>query len=256
MPNRKRLLPGAIAFYLLWAVATWFFEGRIDTLLRPEAVGARITYAFVVNLLLGIAGGFALIRYWRKRGVNNTDLVGFPGRRRTGISVAAGLALGLTLYFVQGAPSLDPTVIVNAYAQVFVVSAAEIVVCWAIVANATALDLPIRHPAAAQVVAAVIASILFGLYHYAHSAPFNTLPMVAFLSLIGLGTSAFFFISRDLAGTIVFHNFLGTFGVVQALVSANAVGPMETLQIPLLGTAGLTLAVVAAGYAAIQRQPT
>ncbi len=54
--------------------------------------------------------------------------------------------------------------------------------------------------------------------------------------------------SRDVAGTIVFHNFLGTFGVVDALSKANALAPMEVLQPPLLFTAALTVAAVAAGY--------
>ena len=54
------------------------------------------------------------------------------------------------------------------------------------------------------VLAAVLASALFGAYHYAHSTPFNTLQMVLLLAVVGLFTSAFFFVSRDIAGTIVF----------------------------------------------------
>ena len=255
MNHRVRILLSAVAFYFVWVVATWFFEGRIDTLLRPDAVGARIAYAFLANLLLGVAGGLALLWVWRRQGLERSGVLGFPGGRRTVISMIVGVVLGLVFYFVQGAPSLNPTVIVNAYAQVFVVSAAEIVVCWAVVATAVVLNLPGLRPATAELIAAVIASLLFGLYHYAHSAPFNTLPMVAFLSLIGLGTSAFFFISRDLAGTVLFHNFLGTYGVVRALVAAKALGPMNALQIPLLGTAGLTLIIIGAGYVLIRRAP-
>ena len=52
--------------------------------------------------------------------------------------------------------------------------------------------------------AAVIASLVFGVYHFAHSAPFNTVGMVSFLSMIGLLTSLVFFLSRDLYGTILF----------------------------------------------------
>jgi membrane protease YdiL (CAAX protease family) len=55
--------------------------------------------------------------------------------------------------------------------------------------------------AMSTVLAAVLASILFGVYHFAHSAPFNTVHMVLLLSAVGLVTSAFFFISRDIAGT-------------------------------------------------------
>ncbi len=87
-----------------------------------------------------------------------------------------------------------------------------------------------------------------GVYHYAHSAPFNTTQMVLLLSVVGLVTSAFFFVSRDIAGTIVFHNFLGTFGVVQALSAANALSSFEWLQPALILTALITAGFLAAGY--------
>ncbi|HVL57905.1 MAG TPA: hypothetical protein VM491_15530 [Burkholderiaceae bacterium] len=77
---------------------------------------------------------------------------------------------------------MNPVVIINAFSQVFVVSAAEVVVCWAVVGVATEASLSSRSRTFALVGAAIVASVLFGLYHYAHSAPFNTFPMVALLS--------------------------------------------------------------------------
>jgi membrane protease YdiL (CAAX protease family) len=38
----------------------------------------------------------------------------------------------------------------------------------------------------AGVVASIVASVLFGVYHFAHSAPFNEVRMVLFLAGIGL----------------------------------------------------------------------
>jgi hypothetical protein len=101
--------------------------------------------------------------------------------------------------------------------------------------------------------AGVLASVLFGAYHVAHSAPFNTIQMVSLLSVVGLVTSAFFFVSRDIAGTIVFHNFLGTFGVVQALSAANALSSLEQLQSPLIVTAAIAAGFVATGYLVLHR---
>jgi predicted acyltransferase len=72
--------------------------------------------------------------------------------------------------------------------------------------------------------------------------------MVLLLSVVGLVTSAFFFVSRDVAGTIVFHNFLGTFGVVQALSAANALSTLERQQLPLIVTALIAAGFLAAGY--------
>jgi hypothetical protein len=80
--------------------------------------------------------------------------------------------------------------------------------------------------------------------------------MVTLLTLIGLWTSAFLFISRDVYATIAFHNFLGVFGVVQALANADQIGTFSTLQLPLLGTAIVALlALIAADVFVIRRAP-
>jgi hypothetical protein len=50
-------------------------------------------------------------------------------------AVVAGLALGLGLYAALGAPTLDPVVLANAFAQVLVVSVAEVMVRWAAVGS-------------------------------------------------------------------------------------------------------------------------
>jgi hypothetical protein len=253
--HQSGLLGGALVFFVLWTAATWYFEGRIETLLRPDATGDRIVYAFVVNLFLGIAGGIAFLRYWKRRDALDTAHAGFGTAGRAAAGVTAGLISGLAAYMLQGAPSLNPTVIVNAYAQVFVVSAAEVIVCWALVGAAAQALLRRAGQAISIGLAAVLASVLFGVYHYAHSAPFNTAQMVLLLSVVGLVTSAFFFISRDIAGTIVFHNFLGTFGVVRALSQAKALSPLEQLQIPLIVTAVITASFLAAGYLILRRAP-
>ncbi len=253
MNPQAGLLRAAIAFYVVWTAATWFFEGRIDTLLRPEALGDRIAYAYVVNLLLGVAGGIAILRYWQRRGAPDTARAGYGAGRRSALAVIAGLILGLAAYLLQGAPSSNPVVIVNAFSQVFVVSAAEVVVCWALVGTAAEARMRRAGRAISIGLAAVLASVLFGVYHYAHSAPFNTLQMVLLLSVVGLATSVFFFVSRDIVGTIVFHNFLGTFGVVQALSAANALSTLERLQPALIVTAAITAGVLAAGYIALRR---
>jgi hypothetical protein len=253
MDRISRTAALALGFYLVWSLATWWFEGRIATLLRPDAVQDRLVYAFGVNLLLGVVGGAWLLRRFARDGLLEPARAGLRAGRKTPVAILAGLALGLAAYFLQGAPSSDPIVLANAFSQVLVVSAAEVIVCWSIVGVAVEAALVGRLGRLASWVAALVASALFGLYHYAHSAPFDTLPMVALLSAVGLVTSAFFFASRDVAATIVFHNFLGTFGVVQALAAAKALQPLQSLQPPLLFTAGVTLVAVAAGYVWVGR---
>jgi hypothetical protein len=96
------------------------------------------------------------------------------------------------------------------------------------------------------ILAAIIASILFGVYHFAHSPPFNTVGPVAFLTVIGLVTSAFFFISRDVYGTITFHNFFGIFGGIRALDASGNLAIFERPLIPALVTAVVAIAALIA----------
>jgi len=101
---------------------------------------------------------------------------------------------------------------------------------------------------------AAAASLSFGLYHFAHSPPFNGPTMVAFLSLVGLRTSLFFFATRDLFATIVFHNFPAVAGVTRALLDGGETEAPADLQAALLTTAALSLAIVLAGERLLPRQ--
>jgi hypothetical protein len=243
--NSVRIISWSVGLWLLWTLTTWWFEGRIGTFRRPDAVVDRLIYTAIANILIGVVGAALLLRYLLGDDAARLGHVGFGPLRRTAIWIPVGLALGLALYFGQGAPSTEPVVLLNAFAQVFVVSMAEVVICWALVGGMVALG--IGGPRWVSITAAiVVASLLFGVYHFAHSAPFNTVRMVAFLSVIGLVTSAFFFVSRDVYATILFHNFLGVFGVVQALAAGQNIAAFQTPQVPLIATALVALAVLVA----------
>lgn len=241
-PRTRGALTLALALYVLWVLVTYLLEGRILTLQRPEATGARLTYALVANILIGIGGSVLVIRLVSNLGVITLQQAGFRGLRHTAIAVAVGVVLGFLLYLVQGAPSLNPVVVLNAYAQVFVTSVAEVLVCWAVAGSVTEALLHDRGRWVSAILAAVVASVLFGIYHFAHSPPFNTVGFVVLLTVIGLVTSAFFFVSRDVYGTIVFHNFLGILGVIRALDASGNLAIFERPVVPLL-----VMAVVAIG---------
>lgn len=235
----------ALALFIVWTFATWWFEGRIQTLSRPDAVLDRLVYTVVANVVIGIAVAALLLRFLLGGNAEGRSLAGFASWRRTLLWAPLGFAAGLGLYLALGAPASDPVVLLNAYSQVFVVSMAEVVVCWSVVAAMVALGIGASKRITIPV-AAVVASLLFGVYHFAHSAPFNQIGMVGFLSAIGLLTSAVFFLSRDVYATILFHNFLGTLGVVQALAAQDGLSAFQTLQVPLIGTALLALLVLVA----------
>jgi uncharacterized membrane protein (UPF0136 family) len=127
-------------------------------------------------------------------------------------------------------------------------SIAEILVCWAVIGSVSQALLRDRGRWVSLILAAIIASILFGFYHFAHSPPFNTVPVVVFLSAIGLVTSLFFFVSRDVYGTIAFHNFLGILGVMRALEASGNLSSFERPIVPLLVMAVIAVALLIAAH--------
>ena len=234
----------ALTVFAVWMGATYALEGAPRTLLRPEAAGLRVAYAVVANLLVGVVGGGLVVRHLTRQGRLTAVAAGFGSGRRSAVATAMGFALGAIVYLLQGPPSLHPIVLVNGFAQVLPVSAAEVFVCWAVVG--AAVEASWRPRQASPVIAALVASALFGVYHLAHSPPFNTWTMVGALTMVGLGTSLFLFLGRDISGTIAFHNALALFGVLRALGEAGVLGRYETLQLPLLASAIVTVGAVLA----------
>lgn len=238
------VLPAAFGLFLVWTVATYLFEGLPRTLLRPEAAGLRITYALVVNIGVGVIGSMWILRMAVTAGALSRYRTGFGGGRRARIGVLAGLLLGGTLFVAQQPPTFDPTVLVNGFSQVLVVSIAEILVCWAVVGASVETRLRRRNVPQPRMWAAIAASALFGLYHLAHSPPFNSVRMVLLLAVVGLLTSAFFFTVRSVYGTILLHNFLALFGVLDALAREGQLAGLQQAVVPLIATAAGTLALL------------
>lgn len=245
-PYQRRALGWALVLYLLWTAATYLLEGRILTLLRPEAVGDRLIYAVVANLLIGLGGALWMLRQLCRMRVLTLYMIGFRGWKHAVGSALAGGALGLGLYAFQNDPVWHPMVLTNAFAQVWVVSTAEVLVCWAVAGSVAVAVLYRYGTRVAYTGAALLASVLFGAYHFAHSPPFNALDMALLLTAVGLGTSVFYFVSGDLYGTLVFHNLLGTYGVTQSLQAGGRLAAFEQPQLPLLAMAVVTLGLLIA----------
>jgi hypothetical protein len=230
----RRAFALTIPLYLIRVVATYLLEGRIFTLQRPEVLDARLAYALVANMLIGIGGSVLVVRALSSMRAISPRRAGFQGFAHAVLTTVVGAALGFGFYAIQGSPTFNPVIILNAYAQVLVVSVAEVLVCWAVVGSVSESLLRGRGRWTSTVLAGLIASVLFGVYHLAHSPPFNTVGLVVLLTVVGLVTSVFFFVSRDVYGTVAFHTFLGIFGVIRALESSGTLGSFERPVIPLL----------------------
>jgi len=74
------------------------------------------------------------------------------------------------------------------------------------------------------------------------------------LTVIGLVTSAYFFVSRDVYGTIAFHNFLGIFGVIEALDTSGILASFERPVVPLLAMAVVAIAALILAHARLLNQ--
>ncbi|RPH34991.1 hypothetical protein EHM92_07025 [bacterium] len=212
-PKTTTAILWSVAVYSLWTVATYLLENRMNLYQRPTVAG-RYTYVLVANVALGTIGAVWVIRSLLRSGFLTPKDVGFRSVGRIAISILVAFAAGIIyVWFLQPA-SVPFLVTLNGCAQVLPVSIAEIVVCWALL-GATFESLAKSKGKVVSVAAGILAaSFFFSLYHIGHSAPFNQINMMLFLLVPGLITSLFWFVSRELYATILFHNFQGILGVI------------------------------------------
>ena len=206
----------ALGVYLLWTGATYLLEGRIELFRDPTPAG-RAIYVLAANVVFGTGLAVWALRTFLTSKIATAKQLGFRSMKRTVIAVLVAFAVGGGLFLAQGPPSTDPLVLLNGFAQVLPVSIAEVVVCWAVIGGSFEAWGKAKGKVVGVIVGIVAANFLFGVYHYAHTAPFNETWMVFFLMIPGLVTSLVYFLGRDLYATILFHNFLGMTGVMQNL---------------------------------------
>lgn len=241
--SKNQFLYLVLGTYVIWVLATYFLEGRILTLIRPEAITDRIVYTIVANILIGILLALWVVRRGIQLQITTREFAGFRSLPRTIIALIIACVLGVIFFVLQHPVSSDPIILLNVYAQVFTGTVAEIAVCWVVV-GATFEGVTRHYGRPASIIIGIlVASVLFGVYHIGHSPPFNQPATIAFLSIIGVLTSLVYFIGRDVYATIVFHNFLGVFGVMQALSASGALASYRTPLIPLIVMAFISLII-------------
>ena len=242
LPEKLIAAGASFGFFLIWTIVTYLLEGRLLTFRRPEAVLDRFIYTLIANVLIGTVGSIILIRFLiLQTGVSHSSLFGLIGVKRLILGIVLGLVLGLVFFFIKPFASRHPILILNAFSQVLVVSIAEVLVCWVLVGGSIA---NLGNNPIFIILAVIISSFLFGMYHFGHSPPFNTFKMVMMLSMIGLFTGVFFFLTRSIYGAVLFHNFLGMKGVTDALAKSGRLDNFKRFQIPIVATAFIALMVL------------
>jgi hypothetical protein len=212
-----------IGVYLAWVSATWLLEGASGLLLQPEALAARSVYLSVANLFIG-----TLLASWAIRQIDCHSE--HAGLRRIVLGISAGMTLGAAFYgLAPGGPG-RLVVIINGFFQVLSVTIAEALVCWCLVGTTIRCILRCPSNFVWGLVFVPISAVLFGIYHFAHSPPYNTPGHVALLTIVGAVVSLYYALSREIYGTILFHNWLGTLGVLKSLEESSRLHAYERLQ--------------------------
>lgn len=249
--NRRRSIVSkalliSLSIYVAWVIATYVLEGRIDLLLRFDPVG-RILYVTIANIIIGTILAFWALRYMLSLGFISQEQLGFrKSAVRTAAVIIASAVGGLAIFLLQNPASTHPMVVFNVYMQVLPVSIAEVVVCWAVIgtsfeslAKRKVVSNKNNNKAIPILIGAVVASVLFGVYHFAHSPPFNEVNMVLFLMIPAIAPSVVYFLGRDIYGAIIIQNFLGIIGVMQAI-------DLQAYSQPLFQMYVLTIPAIAA----------
>ena len=223
----------AFGVYLVWVAATYLLEGRVNLLHQPDPLGWAV-YIVVANILIGTVMALLAMQLALKSRLVTLPQLGLRSPDHTLKFGVLAIVLGSGFLLFQGLPSPNPVVLLNGFAQVLPISIAEVVVCWAVVGTSVETFTSPWGRMRSAVVGAVVAILLFGVYHFAHSAPFNEVRLVFFLMIPAIATSLFYFFGRNLYATAIFHNFLGLYGVLQNIDLATFSRPIIPLYVMML----------------------
>ncbi|MCI0559343.1 MAG: hypothetical protein MN733_12685, partial [Nitrososphaera sp.] len=214
--SRKHLKLVALiaAVYVAWVAATYVLEGRINLLSRFDPVG-RVLYVAIANIAIGIFFSTWVLRDGLKNRIIQPKQLGLQeSKARTATIIGIAVVAGAALFLSQNPRSTDPMIVFNVFMQVLPVSIAEVLVCWSLIGTGVESITKHKGRVLSVVIGAIAASVLFGVYHFAHSPPFNEVNMVLFLMLPSIATAIAYFVGRDVYAAIIVQNFLGIVGVL------------------------------------------
>lgn len=217
--NPLKLIAIALSIYIIWVAATYLLEGRIHLFQKVDPIG-RMTFVVISNIAIGTVLSAIAIRYLLKAQLVKPEQLGLnKSRLRTAAVIASAAAGGLALFMLQNPKTLEPIVVFNVFMQALPVSIAEVMVCWALIGSSfeSIAKNNNNRKIMSVIVGAIAASVLFGVYHYAHSPPFNQTSIVLFLMLPSIATAVTYFLGRDIYAAVIVQNFMGIFGVIAEL---------------------------------------
>jgi hypothetical protein len=241
--NPLKLIAIALSIYIIWVAATYLLEGRIHLFQKVDPIG-RMTYVVIANIAIGTVLSAIAIRYLLKAQLVKPKQLGLnKSRIRTAVVITSAAAGGLALFMLQNPRTLEPIVVFNVFMQALPVSIAEVMVCWALIGSSfeSIAKNNNKRKIMSVIVGAIAASVLFGVYHYAHSPPFNQTSIVLFLMLPSIATAVTYFLGRDIYAAVIVQNFMGIFGVIANL---PALEPFRQPMVPIYVLSAVSVAVL------------
>jgi hypothetical protein len=124
--RKKKLIVIPIAMYLVWILATYLLEGRVNLLQKPDPLG-RFTYTVIANIAIGTIIAIWLLKPSITARFLTIRQLGFQSPKRILIAVTIAGLIGFLLFIAQHPVSVDPIVILNIFAQTLPTSIAEVV---------------------------------------------------------------------------------------------------------------------------------
>jgi hypothetical protein len=245
--NPLKLIAIALSIYIIWVAATYLLEGRIHLFQKVDPIG-RMTYVVIANIAIGTVLSAIAMRYLLKAQLVKPEQLGLnKSRIRTAAVIASAAAGGLALFMLQNPRTLEPIVVFNVFMQALPVSIAEVMVCWALIGSSfeSIAKNNNKRKIISVIVGAIAASVLFGVYHYAHSPPFNQTSIVLFLMLPSIATAVTYFLGRDIYAAVIVQNFMGIFGVIANLPALEPFRQPMVL-IYVLSTVSVAVLVISA----------
>jgi membrane protease YdiL (CAAX protease family) len=208
-------LPRLAAVALLAAPALFVANYAANHAWQPPM--GRLAYTLTVVLLIGTVLPCAALLALARRGVTDLRRWGYSFRLSdlAKITVALALAGVIAAFQVGDAVLADPTHAARLFVWLIGASLAEVLVFCGIVHNVAAAMLEHRLPRwSATLLAAVIASLAFGFYHFSHAPPWNTLSTAWTLTVVWLAVSAIFVCTRSLWAAAAFNTVMATTGFI------------------------------------------
>ena len=251
--NPLKLIAIALSIYIIWVLATYLLEGRIHLFQKVDPLG-RMTYVVIANITIGTVLSAIAIRYLLKAQLVKPEQLGLnKSRLRTAAVIASAAAGGLALFILQNPRTLEPIVVFNVFMQALPVSIAEVMVCWALIGSSfeSIAKNNNKRKIMSVIVGAIAASVLFGVYHYAHSPPFNQTSIVLFLMLPSIATAVTYFLGRDIYAAVIVQNFMGTFGVIANL---PALEPFRQPMVPIYALSAVSVAALVISISVILKR--